>query len=182
MSKEKKIIIIAVVIAAIFLIGIAAFFIVKTNLKNIDKSYELETISEKDCKYFAVCADGKYGVLDTKGNMIIENEYASVIIPNPKRPVFICFDTQGNSKVLNENGEQIYTEYETVEAIEINGIFSNFPYEKSVLKYKQNGLYGLIDFSGNVITKAIYQDIYSVKYKEGELLAKKDRKIWCNKQ
>ncbi len=179
MAKEgnmKRNIIIAVILIIIVIIGIATFFIVKCHINNVDKSYELETISEEDCKYFAVYAGGKFGVIDISGNMIIKNEYANIIIPNQKRPVFICYDAQGQITVLNENSEQIYTEYETVEAIEINGIASNFPYEKSVLRYKQNGLYGLIDFSGNVITKPIYQEIYSVKYKEGELLANKDGK------
>ena len=184
MAKEKnikKIIIIAIIIIAICILAVATFFVVKFRLRDVDRSYTLETISEKDCKYFAVYTDGKYGVIDNNANMIIKNDYANVIIPNPTKPVFICYDAQGKSTVLNEKSEQIFTEYETVEAIEINGIISNFPYEKSVLKYKQDGLYGLINFSGDMITKAIYENIYSVKYKEGELLAKKNRKIWSYK-
>ena len=180
MAKEKnmkKIISIIVIVVAVCIIGIAICFLVKSKLANVDKSYEIETVSEKDCKYFAVYTEGKYGVIDLAGNMIVKNEYANVIIPNPKKAVFICYDSQGISKALNENSEQVFAEYETVEPIEVNGILSSFPYEKSVLKYKQDGLYGLIDFSGNVITKAIYQDIYSVKYKEGEFLAKKDGKF-----
>ena len=33
------------------------------------------------------------------------------------------------------------------------------PYEKKVLRYKQNGKYGLIDYEGKVITKPIYEEI-----------------------
>ena len=173
MAKEKNVKMIIVILVCV--VGVSTFFIIRNRLKNIDRSYEIETITEKDCKYFAVYTEGKYGVIDTTGNLIIKNEYANIIIPNPTKPVFVCYDAQGGSVILNELGEQILTDYEKVEAIEVNGILSNFPYEKSVLKYKQNDLYGLIDFSGNVITKPIYQDIYSVKYKEGELLAKKER-------
>ena len=43
-------------------------------------------------------------------------------------------------------------------------------YEKSVLKYKKNEKYGLIDYSGKQITEAIYGQIDSLGYKEGELL------------
>lgn len=37
------------------------------------------------------------------------------------------------------------------------------------------GKFGLINYEGKVITKPIYEEISSVKYKEGEILAKKDR-------
>lgn len=50
------------------------------------------------------------------------------------------------------------------------------PYEKSVLKYEKNGKYGLVDLEGNRITKPIYEEIASVKDKEGEILAKKKGK------
>lgn len=50
-------------------------------------------------------------------------------------------------------------------------------YEKSVLKYKENDKYGLIDFSGKKITKPIYDEIDSVSYKEGELLVKQNDKF-----
>lgn len=56
------------------------------------------------------------------------------------------------------------------------GTVTNLPYEKSVLKFEENGKYGLIDFEGNIIAKAIYEEIASVRYKEGEILAKKDGK------
>jgi len=49
-------------------------------------------------------------------------------------------------------------------------------YEKSVLKYLEDGKYGLIDFLGKKITKAIYDDIDSLPYKEGELLVKQNEK------
>ena len=68
------------------------------------------------------------------------------------------------------------TDFSNVQAINLDSIDTYFPYEKSVLKYEENGKFGLIDFSGNIITKAIYEDISSVKYKEGEILAKKDGK------
>lgn len=44
------------------------------------------------------------------------------------------------------------------------------------MKYEKDGKYGLIDFTGKVITEAIYEEIFSVKYKEGEILIKKDGK------
>ncbi len=49
-------------------------------------------------------------------------------------------------------------------------------YEKSVLKYSEKGKYGLINFEGKKVTKAIYEEIDSLPYKEGELIVKKDNK------
>ena len=45
-----------------------------------------------------------------------------------------------------------------------------------MLRYKENGKYGLIDYEGKVITKPIYEEIESLENKEGELLVKKDGK------
>ena len=50
-------------------------------------------------------------------------------------------------------------------------------YQINVLKYKENGKYGLINLKGEKITKAIYEDIQSLEYKQGMLLVKKDNKL-----
>lgn len=77
---------------------------------------------------------------------------------------------------MNENKEEILTQYNQVEAIRLKNIASDLMYEKSVLKYLEDGKYGLIDFSGKQITKAIYDEIDSLSYKEGELLVKQNEK------
>ena len=58
----------------------------------------------------------------------------------------------------------------------MKNVESDLMYEKSVLKYLENGKYGLIDFDGKKITKPIYEEIDSVPYKEGEILVKLDGK------
>lgn len=45
-----------------------------------------------------------------------------------------------------------------------------------MLRYEEDGKFGLLDYTGKVITRAVYEEISSVKYKEGEILAKKDGK------
>lgn len=167
---------IAIVVIVIVALVVGAFMLTKTIKSGGDKNYTLEKVSEKDYKYFLVYTNDKYGVIDEKGNMIIENKYKDIIIPNPTKPVFIVINEDETTEVLNDKAEKICTEYSKINAIAINGTMTNLPYEKSVLKYEENGKYGLIDFSGNAITKAIYEEISSVKYKEGEILAKKDGK------
>ena len=49
-------------------------------------------------------------------------------------------------------------------------------YEKSTLKYSKDGKYGIISIDGKKITNAIYEDIDTLQFKEGELLVKKDGK------
>lgn len=49
-------------------------------------------------------------------------------------------------------------------------------YEKSILKYKQNNKYGIIDFNGKKLTRPIYDEIDSLPYKEGELIVKQNEK------
>lgn len=50
------------------------------------------------------------------------------------------------------------------------------PYEKSVLKYKVDDKWGLIDLKGNVVTQAKYDSIEGLRNKEGELLISKNGK------
>lgn len=108
--------------------------------------------------------------------MIIKNIYNDVIIPNPTKAVFICQKEDGKREVLNDKNEKIFTEYNAVEAIETNGVTTNLPYEKKVLRYEKDGKFGLINYEGKVITKPVYEELASVKYKEGEILAKKNGK------
>lgn len=55
--------------------------------------------------------------------------------------------------------------------------FGDNIYQINVLKYKQNGMYGLMDLEGKKITKAIYEDIQSLEYKQGMLLVKRNNKL-----
>ena len=154
---------IAIGLVLIIIICVGIFVIIKTINKGNNKNYVLEHISEDDYKYFTVYTGGKYGVIDEKGNEVIENNYSDIIIPNPTKPVFFCIKADGTSDILNEKSENIFVGYKKVETIPINSTVTNIPYEKSVLKYEENGKYGLINFSGKVITTAIYDDISSVE-------------------
>ena len=103
-------------------------------------------------------------------------EYKDIVIPNPEKAVFVCYKDDSNTKVLNDKNEEILTEYEKVEPVRLENIASDLMYEKSILKYYQDDKYGLIDFSGKKLTKAIYDEINSMPYKEGELIVKQNNK------
>ena len=168
----KKKSIIFIVILVIIMIVISGYFVVK-NIQKENRRYEIETISEY--KYFVLKENDKYGVIDSKGNKIIEAKYDNIKIPNPQNDVFICYENNA-TKVINQKGEEIYTQYENVEPLRLKNIVSDLMYEKSVLKYSQNGKYGIININGKKITNPIYDEIDTLQTKEGELLVKKDGK------
>ena len=172
-NKKKTIGIIMALIVVILIIAIVAIIITKNKREEELLEYDVEEIAEIEYKYFILYLNEKYGVMDSKGNIIVETKYDKVVIPNSKKAVFIC-SNEGDERntVLNENGEEIFTLYDNVEEIQLEGLITSLPYEKSILKYKVNGQYGLIDLDGNRITKATYEEIKGLKYKEGELLAK----------
>ena len=160
-------VIIAVLIIAI-IVGVSAYFIYQNG-----KKYEIEEV--KQYNYFSLRKDNLFGVIDRSGNIIIEPTYDDVKIPNPEKPVFVCYEGD-STKVLNERKEEILTDYDKVEPIQLQNTVNDLIYEKSVLKYQQDGKYGLIDFEGKRITKPIYDSIDSLNYKEGQLLVKQDGK------
>ena len=177
MNKKRIIGIIVALIVVILIIAIAFTIVLKNKKTEELLEYDVEEISEIEYKYFILYLNEKYGVMDSRGNIIIETKYDKVVIPNSKKAVFIC-SNEGDEKntILNENGEKIFSIYDNVEEIPLEGLITSLPYEKTVLKYKVNEQYGLIDLDGNRITKATYEEIKGLKYKEGELLAKLDGK------
>ena len=165
MKKIKILIVFAVILAVIVSIYAA------TRQK---KEYYIEEI--KEYKYHILYKQEKMGVIDEKGNIIIEPIYQYIQIPNPEKPVFICMEEDKN-KVLNEKNEEILNEFSNVSAISLQGAKSEVPYEKNILKYEKDGKFGIINFDGEVIAHAKYDKIESLPYKEGELLVEKDGKV-----
>ena len=130
----------------------------------------------QDYSYFILREEGKYGVINTNGDIIIHPEYTNVIIPNPKKGVFICYDEDNNTKILNQNNEQIFSEYAQIQPIRLKNIASNLMYEKNLLIYVQDEKIGLINLEGEVIAEPIYESIEGLPYKEGELLVQLEGK------
>lgn len=168
----KKKHIVGIIIIAIIIIATVGFFIAKKVIED-GKKYEIEKIDNYE--YFTLKVDNKYGVINKEGKQIINTEYTNVIIPNPQKPVFICY-TNDSTKVLNQNSEEIFTEFKSIEPIKLKNIASSLMYEKSVLTYKENEKFGLINLEGKKLTKAIYEKIEGLPYKEGELLVQKEGK------
>ena len=174
--KSKKGLIIFLIISLIIFIFICYNVFSKKDKYNIN----FEEINQR--QYF-LDFDEKYGVINKDGEEIIDTNFDMIQIPNPSKDIFVCMSNYNaetgsyETKIYNKNREELFTNYEKVEAISRQESLDNIPYEKSVLKYKENGKYGLINLSGEKITKPIYDDIQALEYKEGMLTVKQNDKF-----
>jgi hypothetical protein len=164
--KNKKILV--VIVIAIILFGIVCFAIFH------HKKLEQEnSVSITKYEYFVLYyGDKKVGVIDKNGNTVIDPIYTDIYIPNPQKDVFICFNSDSSSKVINSNGDEIF------EGMDVTALVTSesslLELEKQVLKFKEDDLYGLINLDGEIILKAEYDEISSVKNRPGRILVKKD--------
>ena len=171
----KKVFAVAIAIAVIimFIIGIKKLM---TPGNKVDEK-------QVALKYLPVYTNGKWGVINSSGDIIIEPTYdETIVIPDNTKAVFICtYDvnyTDGTykTKVINEKNEEIITGYETVEAIENFDKGHNMWYEADVLKVKKDGKYGLVDFKGKNLVECEYTEIVSLRGTRNSLLTTKDGK------
>ena len=171
--KKVFAVIIAIAVIVMFIIGISKLF-------NTESVTQEKTVA---LKYFPVYTEGKWGVIDSRGNRIIRAEYDEyIVIPDSTKPIFICTvnvnydDGTYDTKVLNEKGEEILTDYDTVEAIENYDSSNNLWYESGILKVSQNGKYGIIDMNGSILVNCEYDSISALKGVTNSLLTEKDGK------
>lgn len=134
--------------------------------------------------YFTVFKDNKWGVIDSNGEIIIDPSYEEmIVIPNNKKDVFICtydvnYETGDyKTKALNANNQEIFKDYEQVEAIQNNNLADGLWYENNVLRVKKGGKYGLINLDGKEILAADYEEITAISGIKNSLKTKKDGKF-----
>lgn len=164
---KKKMLLIGIAVIAII-----SIIIVILNLKKADDT----VVDINQYNYFRYKNGEMFGVIDREGNTIIDAAYKYVIIPNPEKDLFVCYENEEERKFLNSKNEEILTKYSNIEPIKLKNIVDILCYEKSVLKYEKDGLYGLIDFEGKEITKNIYSSIENLQGTEGKFLISKDDK------
>lgn len=133
--------------------------------------------------YFTVFKDNKWGVIDSNGETIISPSYEEmIIIPDSKKDVFICtynvnYETGDyKTKALNYKNNEIFKEYEQVEAIQNSDSNNNLWYESNVLRVKKDGKYGLINLDGKQILNIEYEEISAISGIKNSLKIKKDSK------
>lgn len=170
-TVNKKILLILVLVVLI----IVGIFIINKNKKIAISNTNIENYD-----YFVISSDGKFGVIDKSGNIVINPEYQSIQIPNPEKDVFICLYDYDNekakysSKVLNKDSKEILGNYENVQAITNNNTSISNSYQSAILKYESNNKLGLITIDGKKITDAEYDSIETLEYKDNILKISKN--------
>ncbi len=172
----KKIIavIVFILVVVMFIIGIK--FLLSNHTESA--SGKVETVT-----YYTVYDNGKWGVINSYGDIVIEATYDDmIVIPDSTKAVFVCLydinygDGTYKSKAINAKGKEIVQGYEKVEAIANYDESKNIWYENNVLKVQKNGKYGLCDFSGKEILPCEYDNIDTIKGITNSLLISKDGK------
>lgn len=164
------------------IIAIIVFIMIIVSLKNLfvnnDNTKDVSSLTT----YIAAYENNKWGIIDNKGNKVINCDYDEmVIVPDKNKPLFICVENANYSnetfttKVLNEKGEKVLTDYENVQPIE-NTDGSKIWYENNILKYEKDNKYGLINFDGKEILAANYDSIYALSGIEKSVIVEKDGK------
>ena len=172
----KKKYIIMLVIVLLIIIAVAGWFIYG-QIEQSGREYEVEQIATQDYEYFILRQDGSYGVINKAGDTILEPEYTNIIIPNPTKAFFVCYDENNNTTVYNQNHEQILTEYSQIQPIRLKNIASDLMYEKNIVTFVQDDKMGLMSVEGEILAEPIYETIEALPYKEGELLVTLDGKV-----
>ena len=166
--------VLAVIIAMIvIIIAIIAIRNILTKAKNT-KPVQL-------LNYFALYQEGKWGILGSNGEIVIEPMYQEMIIVVDKtKDVFLCtydIDEENGTyktKVINSKNEALWTNYEKIEALENYDEAQNIWYEENVLKVQKDGKWGLIDLEGNEILETAYNHITTLKGVKNSLIVEKD--------
>lgn len=171
--KKVFAVIIAIAVIIMFFIGISKLF-------NTESSTEEKTVS---MGYYPVYTDEKWGVINTKGDIVIEPQYDEyIVVPDSSQAIFLCTTDVNyeegtySTKAINEKNEELFTDYEKVEAIENYDNSNNLWYASGILKVSKDGKWGVIDTKGNVIVDCKYDDITALKGVENSLLTEVDGK------
>ncbi|MFR8104703.1 MAG: WG repeat-containing protein [Clostridia bacterium] len=132
----------------------SSYFVSKTKVKtNTETNNVVNTTTDQSEEV------ERFGVIDSDGNVIIENKYTKIIIPNYIKPIFICYSEDGTSQVLNNNKEVIFGDFKEISPITAKNSEGSIWYEDNILTFKRDGKMGAIDFNGNILLDAEYDDI-----------------------
>ena len=156
--KKVFAVIITIVVIVMFVIGI----------KNLLKKKNTATECFTENAYFATYENGKWGVVNSKGETIINAEYNDmIIIPDSKRDVFICTyevnytDGTYKTKAVNANNAQLYTTFNSVETLSNYDKNNNVWNEENVLKVEKDGKFGLINLDGTELLACTYDHTFT---------------------
>ena len=170
--KKVFAVIIAFVVLIMFIFMIRGLF---------ERDGEQTRITSKD--YFAAFQNNKWGIIDSTGAVVIDPSYQEMmVVPNSKKDVFLCtFDVnyetgEYSTKALNSKNEEIFTQYNQVEPLQVVDKNGQVSYISNALKVQKDGKYGFIDLDGNELQPCQYDSISTLEGKQDVIKVQKDGK------
>jgi len=171
----KKVFAVIIALAVIIMVVVAVIKLLNGELITEEKAVANQ--------YFAVYTNDKWGVINSKGDIIIKPEYdEAIIIPDSTKDVFLCtydvnyIEGSYKSKVIDAKSKEIITGYDTIQALENYDANNNLWYETDVLLVSKEGKYGLVDFKGKELLKCEYDSIQALKGVKNSIIIQKDKK------
>ena len=134
--------------------------------------------------YFAVYSNGKWGIIDTNGDIIIEPQYEEMpVVPNNSQAIFICtYDVDYENetyktKVINDKNETIIDGYDNVRFIDYIDKDGNLVFIQNLLIVEKDKKLGLIDLKNKNLLNIEYDEISILDGVENSLIIKKDNNV-----
>lgn len=168
--KKVFAVIVLFIVIIMFVVGIKKLF-----TTGMTSSGKITAVS-----YFPAYSNGKWGVINSNGDTIIEPQYEEMpIIPNNSQAVFICnYDInygtgEYKTKVINEKNDNIITGYDEVKFIDYINEDGKISFVDNLLIVKKDGKCGLVDLKNKKILDVNYDEISILKGVKNSLLIKK---------
>ena len=177
---EPKLNIKKVIAVLILLVVIVMCIVLIFKFANQDKTSNSKVVANS---YISVYSAGKWGVINSKGETIIDTQYDDmIVIPDPTIAVFIYqsnVDLENgsyDSKAIDDKSNELFTSYDRVEALQNIDNNNIITYDTNALKVMSNGKYGLINFAGKELLACEYDEITPLKGVRNSILTVKDGK------
>lgn len=147
------------------------------SLKSILSTYKVNR--NNPIRYYASYVNNNWGVIDSNGQNIIPNEYKEyIVIPNHKKDVFIItYDikskTDFSTRAINKNGNNVIKKQNII-PIEYQD--TEFKFDQNILAFKENNLYGFMDYDGNIKSEAKYSSFTTFSGISNRILVEEEGK------
>lgn len=169
-----------VVAVALALIVLVMVIVLMIKFPGMRSKVESKNVANS---YLVVETNGKWGVINSKGEMVLRKLYEDmIVIPDPTKAIFICqenVDVEDGtyaSYAIDEKSNRLFTDYEKVEAMQNVDSQGNVFYDTSVLKVQKDGKYGLINFNGKELLAPEYTSIIPLANVSKSFVTEKDGK------
>lgn len=167
------------VFGLIVIIALIVLFVMGINRLLKKESETVNYFSE--VTYYPMYQNGKWGVVNSKGEVVIEAEYGEMItVPDSKKAVFICTyevnyaDNTYKTKAIDANNSQLYGSYDSLEVLSNYDSNNDVWNEGNVLRAQKEGKYGLINLDGAELLSCTYDKIEPIRGVKNSLLIQKD--------